>query len=208
MLISDLYLIISILSLVLSAAISAWPLTPTHSKPFLGLGVLGLVVSTVTYISSRVSPDFDAAQYIGLIMVSTAVISVGVLFKTKTVYEGVKTMSRLWIVIGLGCLLGLGYIIMALVLFLIANAALWTASKMKFYWLDTPYTISLEVLTPGVLPVIDEMLEAFELNISNIQLEQKASVLLTLEYTSSPINNHLFVKRLLSMRGIGHVTRV
>lgn len=200
------FLVQCVLSLVMGSIIGFE--REFRSKPAgLKTHVLICLGSTaLTFLSIQCSYQGDPGRIAAQIVSGIGFIGAGTIMHANKVVQGLTTAASIWVVAAIGMLIGAGLVVPAAMvtvivfLFMLFSIGL-TASKY-----DTAhYSLSIEISAVQALTKIEDMIRKFDLRVENKVLSREKNMILTISYLTSPLTHHLFLKRVLSLQGVGDI---
>lgn len=173
----------------------------THILIALGAAAFGF---SSTIFSFWGDPSRIAAQ----VVVGISFIGAGTILQSRHMVHGLTTAATLWLAAAIGLMNGLGLFVYAAVLTMISSAIF---LGVQFFQRPSgqslPYTASIEILDVDALPMLDDMLNSLNIQPSQKQLERHEKIILNLSYRTTPLVQHLFLKKLFSIDSIGTIIR-
>ncbi|RAP34117.1 hypothetical protein DID75_00645 [Candidatus Marinamargulisbacteria bacterium SCGC AG-410-N11] len=172
-------------------------------KNILYCGLVSLLISvpvSIFYTSSFKSTIVLPAIIIGFCLFMSALI----LFQFQKQFSIHLNMSFLLSAIN-GLLIGLNYTLFSVtfVLLLFIFITIWNQLNNKF---SHRYCIYIEFSAFSLIEKIDHLLNVFQLPIVDKQLTKTNTFTIIMSYDSSRVIHHLFLKKLLSFKGIHKVS--
>jgi len=162
-----------------------------------------------TYLSIHFSEFGDPGRISAQIVSGIGFIGGGAILHSKRIIKGLTTAATLWMVTAVGMCVGAGFFIPAasvtamVSIFLISANVFRNSEEIKRH-----YSINIQISDPSVLEVIDDMIDKFELLIEQKNLKRKEALFFELSYRCNSISHHLFIKRLLSLKGLGDIISI
>ncbi len=168
-----------------------------------------LGATALTFLSIQMSHQGDPGRIAAQIVSGIGFIGGGAILHSHKMVQGLTTASTLWAAASLGMLIGGGLIIPAFLftavcLFILLFSYRLTSAKVS----RSHYSMTIQLTKPQALPVIDDMIHHFDITIDSKILTRKKNLYLELNYYTSPITQHLFLKRLLSLNGVGDIHHI
>ncbi|MFC1771249.1 MgtC/SapB family protein [Candidatus Margulisiibacteriota bacterium] len=168
-----------------------------------------LGATVLTFLSSRFSPTGDPGRIAAQIISGIGFIGAGTIIHSRQVIQGLTTAATLWVVASIGMLVGAGYFILAIlvtilvVLFMLILNALFT---LKFS--RDRYCLSVEVFKLQSIEKIDDLIRKFDLDVEEKKLVRSKGVFLDIHYFAPPLVQHIFMKRLFQIGGLGKIVKI
>ena len=162
-----------------------------------------------THLSINFSEFGDPGRISAQIVSGIGFIGGGAILHSKRIIKGLTTAATLWIVTAIGMCVGAGFYIPAasvtgiVAFFLISANLLRNTEEIKRH-----YSINIQISDPDTLEMIDDMIDKFELLIDQKNLKRKNGLFFELSYRCNSISHHLFLKRLLSLKGLGDIISI
>ncbi|MGE4169096.1 MAG: MgtC/SapB family protein [Candidatus Margulisiibacteriota bacterium] len=172
--------------------------------------LLALGASAFTYLSVALSTGGDPGRIAAQIVSGIGFIGGGAIMHSKKVVHGITTASTLWVVSAIGMLVGAGYIVPGMIVtFFVLATLIYIKPLTKIHNDKQEYAVTIELDNIGYLDILEDMINKFELQIERKELIRNHQTLqLDLAYGTSPITQHLFLKRLYLMGGLGKITKI
>ncbi len=173
------------------------------------LGGLSFGVSVLTFYADLLSNQFESG--LGLPLMASALL-VSLSFLLAAVLIQSQRMSSVVVVL-MTCLVGgfwgVGLVIPALSMMLV----LWLMGLLRRLYFprplqSEPYCLTIELLKYQVLGSVESLLDAFDVDIVSKSLVRRRGLHLELTYMASPLLNHLLLKRLFQLKGVGKVVKI
>jgi putative Mg2+ transporter-C (MgtC) family protein len=159
-----------------------------------------------TFLSSHMSSVGDPTRIAAQIVSGVGFLGAGTIFMSKHRVHGLTSAATVWVCAALGMLVGANYPLIALisvalliVMFLIANAL-----KIE----ENNYAITIEIEEWEALKEVATLINNFNLKIVNKKLERNDTLILDINYNTNPATQHLFLKRLFNLDGIGRILNI
>ena len=159
-----------------------------------------------TYLSLYMSQNGDPGRLAAAIIVGVGLIATGLINQSHRLNIGVNTASTLWIVAGLGMMCGAGYSVFAILTTIIVIAIL-----MIDHWLQSRDTVKHQFFTelklddPKAIRKIEDVIETFNLAVTEKVIKTESELGFKINYRTSKLNHHYFIKHLVSMEGVSQV---
>jgi uncharacterized membrane protein YhiD involved in acid resistance len=168
-----------------------------------------LGATALTFLSIQMSHQGDPGRIAAQIVSGIGFIGGGAILHSHKMIQGLTTASTLWAAASLGMLIGAGLMIpaclfTAVCLFILLFSYRLTTTKIS----TQHYSMTIQLTKVHALPIIEDMLHHFEINVDSKTLTRKKNLYLELNYYTTPMTQHLFLKRLLSLHGVGDIQRI
>ncbi len=151
----------------------------------------------------------DPARIAAQIVSGIGFIGAGTIMHAQHSVHGLTTASTLWVAAAIGLLNGFGLIDYAGILSLIILGFFILADQVTVHKPHRePYSTTIQILDINVLPIIEDMIEKFEIRVTHKSLVKDQDIELKLNYATQPLTQHLFLKRLFTLEGVGEVIRI
>lgn len=174
----------------------------THALIALGSAIL-------CYMSSHFSGTSDPSRIAAQIVSGIGFIGAGTILHSRRAIYGLTTAATLWTVASLGMLIGAGMIVPAVTATIIVITFLFvTKAFTKEEGKRRHYSLTIEIKKLKSLEKIEELVESFELHVDHKALTRNRKVIFELAYSANPLTQHLFLRRLLTMTGLGEISAV
>lgn len=168
-----------------------------------------LGATALTHLSIQFSGTGDPSRIAAQIVSGIGFIGAGSIMQSRQVVQGLTTAASLWVTATIGMLIGAGlYMAAAIVTALLLPVLLLTRPFKIVKHEKKQYAMTIEIDNVNALSVVEEMLQAFELAIYKKNLVRANRLYLDLEFSATPLTQHLFYKRLLELEGLGTITRI
>ncbi len=169
--------------------------------------VLICVGATIfTFISRHFSFDGDPGRIAAQIVSGIGFIGAGTILHSQRVVRGLTTAATLWTATALGMLIGGGLIIEAIIGTVLVAFFLFSS---KFFIRGEAtqhhYSVTIEVKKVKALEAIEDMISKFGLFLEYKTLVKTDLIHVELSYSTTPLTQHLFMKRLLKLKGLGEI---
>ena len=170
--------------------------------------LIGLGSTALTFLSIQMSFDGDPGRIAAQVVSGIGFIGAGTILHANRAIQGLTTAASLWVVAAIGMLIGAGMIVPAWLLtcvvfvFLIVSRLV-TPNKYDM----SHYALSIEISAVQALSKIEAMLHTFDIAIETKLLKRDKKIYLSLSYAATPLTQHLFLKRLFSLPGIGEILK-
>jgi putative Mg2+ transporter-C (MgtC) family protein len=168
-----------------------------------------LGATAITFLSDKFAPQGDPGRIAAQIVSGIGFIGAGTILHARQVVQGLTTAATLWLVASIGMLIGAGFILPAIslsflitIFFLILNALPEIKRERK------KYCMSLEIMKLRALDTIDDMVTKFDLDIEHKSLVKGDKIYLDIHYYTVPLTQHIFLKRLFQLKGIGKILKI
>lgn len=162
--------------------------------------------TALTFMSIQCAYNGDPGRIAAQIVSGIGFIGAGTILHANKSVQGLTTAASIWVVAAIGMLIGAGMVVPAAMMtgvvlaFLLLSRGL-TATKYEV----EHYSLSIEVSAIQSLTKIEDMIKQFDLRVENKVLTREKNLILTMSYLTSPLTHHLFLKRMLSLQGIGDI---
>jgi putative Mg2+ transporter-C (MgtC) family protein len=160
----------------------------------------------ITYLSMKGGNAGDPTRIAAQIVSGIGFIGAGTIMQSKSVITGLTSASTIWVVAGLGMLIGANFHMEAttvtiLVLIFLDGYRYFTrqTGPVRFYCLN------IEINRVSALEKIEDMVDKFGLGLKDKQLTKSSTIHLELSYTTNSLTQHIFLKRLLRLHGVGQI---
>jgi len=171
----------------------------THTLICLGAMML-------TYLSLKSGSTGDPTRIAAQIVSGIGFIGAGTILQSKSIITGLTSASTIWLVAGLGMLIGANFhmeatIVTVMVLIFLVGYRFFTrqSGPVRFYCLN------IEINRVSALEKIEDMVDKFGLGLKDKQLTKSNTIHLEISYTTNSLTQHIFLKRLLRLPGVGQV---
>ncbi|MBT5855232.1 MgtC/SapB family protein [bacterium] len=173
----------------------------THAMICFGATIL-------TYLSSHMSPYGDPTRIAAQIVSGIGFIGAGTIFHSKIQVSGLTSAAMVWVSAAIGMLIGASYISFAFVGTCLIVILFTLLAPKKTHLSIRPYSLNIEVKDWSAVTDIQDLLQKFKLNVHQKNINRKDSIYINIAYSTSPVANHLFMKRLFKTKGLGHILQV
>lgn len=168
-----------------------------------------LGATALTFLSIQFSFHGDPGRIAAQIISGVGFIGGGAILHSHKVVQGLTTASTLWAAASLGMLIGGGLIIPAFIFTAVCMVVLLGSTRMSnTRIIRQNYSVSLEISDPGVLPQIEKLIGKYELTVDTKVLSRQKKLFLELNYYATPLAQHLFFQRVLTLQGVGVVLTI
>jgi putative Mg2+ transporter-C (MgtC) family protein len=170
---------------------------------------LGSTVFTFLSIHFSTSGVADPGRIAAQVVSGIGFIGAGTILHSQRVVKGLTTAATLWMATALGMLVGADLVVPAIVGTIIV--ALFLFSSQLFIRGDSTqnhYSVTLEVKKVKSLEEIEDMIQKFGLFLEYKSLVKTDVMHLELNYSTTALTQHLFMKRLLKMKGLGEIVTI
>ena len=165
--------------------------------------------TSLTYLSFYFSNDGDPGRIAAQIVSGIGFIGGGTIMHSKHFVQGLTTAATLWVVASMGMLIGAGFLLPAFTVTMIAFFLLIIARPFsRADNLRKQYFLTVEVKKNSALDKINNLIRTFELTIYQKSIVKDDGLFLELNYSTTPLNQHLFFRRLLHTKGVGEVIKL
>ncbi|NBV41571.1 hypothetical protein EBR96_02215 [bacterium] len=176
----------------------------SDSNPIGACVLVGLTAYAFVSIG-RVSGPLGMALIIGALLISITGLTIANSVNSPTKQQLGGVTFTLWAVCASSSLISLHYwgtgVLLGIVGALVARTIHWSVS-------EPVHTLRIQVSKQSALNTVDAIIREFKIVPMNYQALLSNELELELQYSASPITHHLFVRNLLSAKGIGKVERV
>ncbi|MFT5171762.1 MAG: putative Mg2+ transporter-C (MgtC) family protein [Candidatus Marinamargulisbacteria bacterium] len=182
----------------------------THVTICLGATALTfLSIHIADFISPNEYTNFDPSRIAGQVVTGIGFIGAGSILHSRQTIKGLTTAATLWLVTSIGMLIGAGFIVPAITVTFIALFFISLVTHTnKSDAAKQRYSLSVEVKKLISLDVIDQMIEKFDIFVIDKKLVKGEHIYLELDYSTSPMIQHLFLKRLFRLKGVGDIIKI
>lgn len=146
---------------------------------------------------------------IGQLMMWGGLIGLGCILRAQDVNKGLKAALFLWIGLILGWLIGLqeiGFALVGATVFALILITYGTIQRNSFQ--PQSYAAELTLDSSGILSQLETLIDSFDITIERKRLKHDDQLRILLWYTTTPLNQHLFLKRLYELDDIEKVVSV
>ncbi len=168
-----------------------------------------LGATALTFLSFQMSFNGDPSRIAAQIVSGIGFIGGGAILHSHKMVQGLTTAATLWAAASLGMLIGAGYVFASCAFTLICLVILVFSTQMSSTKLIRKnYSVSMEIADPDVLSEIDLIIGHTEISVDSKILSRKKRLHLDINYYATPLSQHVFMKRILTLRGVGQVLYV
>ena len=168
-----------------------------------------LGATVLTFLSLHISPEGDPSRIAAQIVSGIGFICAGTILHSRRIILGLTTAGTLWLVTSVGMLIGSGYYVASILVYILVTVFLFFSTRLtKSESSKRSYSLSIEVVDTATLAVIEDMIAQFGLYIQSKSLIKKHGVRLEINYATTSLTHHLFLKRLLRLKGLGEIVTV
>jgi putative Mg2+ transporter-C (MgtC) family protein len=179
-----------------------------HKPAGIKTHVLICVGATIlAFLSSKFSHDGDPGRIAAQIVSGIGFIGAGTILQSKQVVQGLTTAATLWVAAAIGMLVGAGYFMPSILVtaiivpFMIFTNYIPLQTRLR-------YVATIEIKKLKSLEKIEAMINTFDLIIYKKNLVKKDRIYLELQYSATPLTNHIFLKRLFETKGLGTIIKI
>jgi len=172
--------------------------------------LIGVGATALTYLSSHFSPTSDPTRIAAQIVSGIGFIGAGTILQSQRSIQGLTTAATLWVSASIGMLVGALFIWPAVIVtatlfpFLVFSKKVTGSPFMR-----QNFSITVDISKLNVLPNIEQMIYSFDLMVDSKQLvRNQQKIRLEMSYSTNALTQHLFLKRLMSLHGIGEVLKI
>ena len=203
------FIVICVMSLIMGGAIG---LEREYRQKPAGLKTHTLIcigAAVFTFLSDQFGYAGDPSRIAAQVVSGIGFIGAGTIMQSKQVIQGLTTASTLWIVAAIGMLNGAGFIIPgALLTLFVAIFLLITSYFYRSKREREQYSLNIEIAKLQALDIIEDMIDKFDLNVEHKNLIRKDTLHLHINYTTTPLTQHLFLKRLFGLKDVGEIIKI
>ncbi|MCP4049516.1 MAG: MgtC/SapB family protein [bacterium] len=165
--------------------------------------------TALTFLSSQFSITGDPGRIAAQIVSGIGFIGAGTILQSKQIVQGLTTAATLWLVASTGMLVGANFLLPAffvtfLVLPFLLFSKIFTSKKLQ----EVSYCLNIEICDNYALKEINKMLNEFDISIHKKNIIKKDNIYLELNYTANSLTQHIFIKRIFDLDGIGEVIKI
>ena len=163
----------------------------------------------LTDLSAHFSVGGDPGRIAAQIVSGIGFIGAGTILQSRQVVQGLTTAATLWVTASVGMMAGSGYLLLA-TLFTILIEVFMALSNLltKKKYDKRHFSLAMEIKKTKVLEKIDTIFQVFKVELKNKTLSRQKTVMLELNYKTSPLRHHLIMKQLLKLKGIGKFYKI
>ena len=169
--------------------------------------LISLGSAIITFLSINFSDYGDPSRIAAQIVTGIGFIGAGTIFISRQRIKGLTSAATVWVSAAVGMLVGSGYVSLSIIAVSLISL-LFYSIRPKTHNMSRSYSLNIEILDWEALDTLSDMIEKFQLNVSNKLLERKDSLYLSLSYSSTPMAHHLFLKRVFHLKGLGKIYKI
>lgn len=172
----------------------------THSLICLGSMVF-------TYLSIYMSPFGDPTRIAAQVVTGIGFLGAGTIFMAKTKVRGLTSAAAVWISSAVGMLVGAGFTVPA-VITVVLVLMMYGITKPRRALTFKSYALSIEVVDWDSLSRLSKLIEAFQLEVHDKTLERNPDLVLSISYSAPTLAQHLFLRKLFALKGLGRILKI
>eukprot|EP01047_Picozoa_sp_COSAG01_P032666 COSAG01_NODE_2372_length_7810_cov_5.360135_6_plen_216_part_00 len=168
---------------------------------FLAIFVFSAVAYFISILAQKSSPEV-LLQCLGLLFIALALLSLG-LSRLQNMMLFWQGQFLLVLAIFFGALIGAGQpllVVIALAFFLLVLLLYKRVSNPLLS--VKSYQLILDFQSPDLLLTLDDMIRAFDLSMTQRDLQKKGRYHLHLRYETTALVQHLFLKKVCQLKGV------
>ncbi len=164
--------------------------------------------TALTFMSVQMSFNGDPGRIAAQVVSGIGFIGAGTILHANRAVQGLTTAASLWVVAAIGMLIGAGLVVPAWVMTAVAFVFLILSRLItpNKYGMNH-YALSIEICAVQALSKVEAMIHTFDLVIESKLLKREETIYLSLSYSATPLTQHLFLKRLFSLPGVGEILK-
>jgi len=164
----------------------------------------------LAHMSLEFSEGGDPGRIAAQVVSGIGFIGAGTILHSQRIVKGLTTAATLWIVMALGMLIGGGFIWASLMATVIVALFLYFSKKVMGGKLAMAhYSLTIDIEKLGALKRVNNLVEKFGLYVDYKSFKRREhEMILELNYATTALNQHLFMKRVLELEGVGEVIMV
>ena len=168
-----------------------------------------LGATSLTYLSTHLSTQGDPARIAAQIVSGIGFIGGGAILHSNRMIQGLTSASTLWVSTAVGMLMGAGLIVPAwtlacmILIFLLVSNKLTQGHRTK-----RKYAMIIQVYQIEALASIEALLDMDDLLIEKKEIKRKKCIEIELAFFTFPLVQHVLMKRLLTLKGIGDILAI
>ncbi|MFC1752065.1 MgtC/SapB family protein [Thermoproteota archaeon] len=171
--------------------------------------LISLGATAITFLSMQFPNSEDPARIAAQIVSGIGFIGAGTILQSRRIVQGLTTAATLWVTAAVGMLVGAGFYIQAgivtgIILPFLIISQFFSKAKKEI----EVYSITVEIIKMNALEVIEDMLRKFNIRVEHKSLVKNKHVHLEIEYRTNPLTQHLFLKKLFQLKGVGEIIRI
>jgi len=198
-----------VLSLVLGSSIGIEREYKNKPAGFKTHVLITLGATILTHLSINLSGYGDPGRIAAQIVSGIGFIGAGTIMQSKQVIQGLTTAATLWVAAAIGMLVGAEmYLESTVVTIIITLFLLATQLFSKTRQDKQSYSVSIEVKKHYAIEKIEQLIERFDISITNKMMVKSDTIHIDINYHATPLSHHLFLRRILSLKGIGDVIKL
>lgn len=170
--------------------------------------LISLGAMALTYLSFHFSLSGDPGRIAAQVVSGIGFIGAGTILQSRQMVQGLTTAATLWMVASVGMLVGAGMYVFAVTITLVAFFFL-IFSRLVFRTRieSKNFSVSVDLDGVGALDRFDKLVHQFGLRVHNKTLTRKDNIHIEITYSTPPLNQHVFLKKVLQLRGVGEVIK-
>lgn len=159
-----------------------------------------------TYISYNMASYGDPTRIAAQVVSGIGFLGAGTIFMSKYRVSGLTSAATVWVCAALGMALGAGFVAIPLVSLALVISTIYISQFLKS---DTNhYAVTIEIEEWDTLKEVATLISQHNLKINSKKLERNDGLWLDLHYSTNPTNQHLFLKKLYHLDGIGQLLKI
>jgi putative Mg2+ transporter-C (MgtC) family protein len=165
--------------------------------------------TALTYLSFKFAGMGDPIRIVAQIVSGIGFIGAGTILHSKKFVQGLTTAATLWVAATIGMFVGSGYLVYAIsltVLVVLLLLIINSIPAMKHE--QNHYSLSIEVLHLSALDKIEDMVKKFNLCIEHKILTKNDNLCLDINYSTTSVTQHLFLKKLFQLKDLGQIIKI
>jgi len=172
--------------------------------------LISLGAAIITFLSHNFSDYGDPSRIAAQIVSGIGFIGAGTIFISRQRIQGLTSAATVWVSASIGMLIGSDYIMLSIIAVSLITL-LFYSIRPKTHTLTRNYSINIQILDWESLETISDMMEKFQLTVIFKSLERKApkdGLYLSINYSTTPMAQHLFLNKLFQLKGLGHILKI
>ncbi|MDA1353567.1 MAG: MgtC/SapB family protein [bacterium] len=159
-----------------------------------------------TYISYNMSSYGDPTRIAAQVVSGVGFLGAGTIFMSKFRVSGLTSAATVWVCASLGMALGSGFIAIPLISLTLIISTIYISNFLKSD--INHYAVKMEIEDWDTLKEVAALITQHHLKIKSKKLERKDGLWLDLHYSTNPTNQHMFMKKLYHLDGLGQLLKI